>query len=170
MGTEHSLPDLVATAKADIKASDDRVSEVLKLVEDQKASKAELEDLRAATVALEAAAVDVFSLFESRMQHHFKRGPFSRKLTALLKDAGQLDLAHRVHNYYLAINVLKHGKGASYRELRDNPSPLFVVKTNDETSADEADAPSGLVDITVAGFFEGLTSTILEAYQFLENR
>lgn len=170
MGTEHSLPDLVATAKADIKASDDRVSEVLKLVEDQKASKAELEDLRAATVALEAAAVDVFSLFESRMQHHFKRGPFSRKLTALLKDAGQSDLAHRVHNYYLAINVLKHGKGASYRELRDNPSPLFAVKTNDETSADEADAPSGLVDITVAGFFEGLTSTILEAYQFLENR
>lgn len=170
MGTEHSLPDLVATAKADIKASDDRVSEVLKLVEDQKASKADLEDLRAATVALEAAAVDIFSLFESRMQHHFKRGPFSRKLTALLKDAGQSDLANRVHNYYLAINVLKHGKGASYRELRDNPSSLFAVKTNDETSADQADATSGLVDITVAGFFEGLTSTILEAYQFLENR
>lgn len=170
MGTEQTVPELVAAAKADLKASDDRVSEILKLVEDQKASQAELDDLRAATVALEAAAVDVFSLFEARMQHHFKRGPFSRKLTAVLLDDGQNDLAHRVHQYYLVINVLKHGKGASYRELRDTPSALFDVKTGDDVSADQTDAPSGLIDITVAGFFDGLTATILEAYQFLENR
>lgn len=170
MGTEQSVPELVAAAKADIKACDDRVSEVLKLVEDQKASQAELDDLRAATVALEAAAVDVFSLFEARMQHHFRRGPFSRKLTALLKDAGQRDLANRVHHYYLAINVLKHGKGASYRELRDNPTPLFGVSKSDAQSAEQTDGPSTLIDITVAGFFDGLTATILEAYDFLENR
>ncbi len=59
------------------------------------------------------------------MQHHFKRGPFSRKLKASLLVSGRDDLADRIHQYYLAINVLKHGTGASYRELLDAPSAFF---------------------------------------------
>lgn len=35
---------------------------------------------------------------------------------------------------------------------------------------DEGPAPSGLIDIGVPGFFDGLAATLLEAYQFLENR
>jgi hypothetical protein len=170
MAASQSLLELVAEAQTNAKPYQDRISEVLKLMDGQNGSDAQAEDLRAATVALELAAVDIFSVFEARMQHHFRRGPFSRKLKSLLLDAGQTDLADRVYQYYLAINVLKHGNGASYRELLKNPSTLFVVKPTQDIITDEAHPAAGLVDVSVPGFFEGLTTTILEAYQFLENR
>jgi len=170
MGALQSVPELVEAARANAKASEDRVSKVLKLLDGQSGSDAQVEELRAATVALELVTVDTFSLFEARMQHHFRRGPFSRKLKSLLLDSKQTDLAERFHQYYLAINVLKHGKGASYRELLDAPSSFLVVKPNEGTIADGAPAPAGLVDVNVPGFFDGLVTTILEAYHFLENR
>jgi len=168
MGASQSLLELVATAQASAKTTEDRISDVLKLMDGQNGSAAQVEDLRTATASLELAAVDIFSLFEARMQHHFRRGPFSRKLKALLVEAKQKALADRVHQYYLAINVLKHGKGASYRELLNTPGPLFVMRPAEDTGADGASL--GLVDVTVPGFFDGLTSTIIEAYHFLENR
>jgi len=168
MGASQSLLELVAVAQANAKTTEDRISDVLKLMDGQNGSAAQVEDLRTATASLELAAVDIFSLFEARMQHHFRRGPFSRKLKALLVEAKQKALADRVHQYYLAINVLKHGKGASYRELLNTPGPLFVMRPAEDTGAD--DASVGLVDVTVPGFFDGLTSTIIEAYHFLENR
>lgn len=170
MGASQSLLELVAAAQANAKIYEDRISEILKLMDGQNGSDAQVEELRAATVALELAAVDIFSLFEARMQHHFRRGPFSRKLKSLLLKAEQTDLADRVYQYYLAINVLKHGKGASYRELLNAQSTLFVVKSTEDIIADEVHAPAGLIDVSVPGFFDGLTTTILEAYHFLENR
>jgi len=170
MRASQSVPELVAAAQANAKTSEDRVSGILKLMDGQNGSDAQVEELRAATDALELASVDIFSLFEARMQHHFRRGPFSRKLKSLLLESEQTDLADRVHQYYLAINVLKHGKGASYRELLNTPSSLFVIKPTEDIIADDAHAPAGLVDVTVPGFFDGLTTTILEAYHFLENR
>ena len=170
MGASQSLLELIAAAQANAKTSEDRISENLKLMDGQNGSDAQVEELRAATVSLELAAVDIFSLFEARMQHHFRRGPFSRKLKSLLLEAGKTDLADRVHQYYLAINVLKHGKGASYRELLNAPSTLFILKPTEDIIADEAHAPAGLVDVSMPGFFNGLTTTILESYHFLENR
>lgn len=170
MEASQSLLELVAAAQANAKTSEDRISEIMKLMDGQNGSDAQVEELRAATVSLELAAVDTFSVFEARMQHHFRRGPFSRKLKSLLLESGQTDLANRVYQYYLAINVLKHGKGASYRELLNTPSTLFVVKPNADVIADEAHPPAGLVDVSVPGFFDGLSTTILEAYHFLENR
>jgi hypothetical protein len=122
-----------------------------------------LNELRAATSAIEFLAIDIFAVFEARMQHHFKRGPFSRKLKALLTSAGQPDLAYRIYQYYLAINVLKHGTGVSHRELLNTPNPLFVVRP-----ANVSDASCSLIDVTASGFFEGLSTAILEAYHFLE--
>jgi len=168
MSASQSILELVAAAQATAKTSEDRISEITKLMGGQAGSDAQVEELRAAAVALELAAIDIFSLFEARMQHHFRRGPFSRKLKSLLIESGQVALAGRVHQFYLAINVLKHGKGASYRELLNAPSSLLVVKPAEDNSTDGASP--GLVDVTVPGFFEGLTSTILEAYHFLEGR
>jgi len=170
MGASQSLLELVAAAQANAKTSEDRISEVLKLMEGQNGTDAQDEELRAATVALELTAVDIFSVFEARMQHHFRRGPFSRKLKSLLLESGQTNLADRLHQYYLAINVLKHGKGASYRELLNAPSSLVVVNPSDDIIADDVDPPIGLIDVSVPGFFDGLTTTILEATHFLENR
>ena len=169
MEASQNLLELIAAAQANAKTSEDRISEVLKLMDGQIGSDAQIEELRAATVSLELAAVDIYSLFEARMQHHFRRGPFSRKLKALLLEAGQTDLADRVHQYYLAINVLKHGTGASYRELLNAPSTLFGVKPKDAV-ADETHASTSLVDVSFPGFFKGLTTTIIEACRFLEDR
>lgn len=170
MEPSQSLLELVAAAQANAKTSEDLISEILTSLEGQTSDEAQAEELRAAIVALELASVDIFSVFEARMQHHFKRGPFSRKLKAVLLAAGETDLADRLHQYYLAINVLKHGKGASHRELLAKPSALFGVKPAAEVGADPAHPAVGLVDISGAGFFAGLTQTILEAYHFLENR
>jgi hypothetical protein len=170
MEATQSVPELVAAAQANAKMQEGRIAEAEVLMGGQNGSDAQVEDLSAATVALELAAVDIFSVFEARMQHHFKRGPFSRKLKAQLVKAGKTNLADRVHQHYLAINVLKHGKGASYRELLNAPSPLVAVKPAVEAVADEADAPASLIDVTLPGFFDGLTKTILEAHNFLEKR
>ncbi|TDE39574.1 hypothetical protein [Antarcticimicrobium sediminis] len=170
METSQSVPDLIVAAQVKAKVFEDRISLARAQLDGQSGSEAQAEDLRAATVALELAAVDIFTLFEARMQHHFKRGPFSKKLRTSLVNSGQADLADRVHKYYLAINVLKHGKGASYRELLDTPTELFHMKPAETLDPKEEDAPSSLIDVGVPGFFDGLATTLLEAHKFLETR
>lgn len=162
MTASQSVPELIAAAQAKAKRSEEIIL----------AGQAsfDAQDLRAAHVALELAAVDAFTLFEARMQHHFKRGPFSRKLTAALKEAGRGDLAERIHVYYLAINVLKHGKGASYRELLETPTALVHVKPAKGATTQDENAPSELIDIGVPGFFDGLAESLLAAHAFLANR
>lgn len=170
MEASHHVLELVKSAQVNAKISEARISDILKFMEGKNGSDAKVEELRAAIVLLELEAVDIFSLFEARMQHHFKRGPFSRKLKSLLLESQQTDLADKFYQYYLAINVLKHGKGASYRELLNVPNSLFVVKSNEDIIIDEEYPSTGLVDVSVPGFFDGLIKTILEAYHFLENR
>ncbi len=168
MTSSQTVPDLVIAAQANAKTIQDRISEILKDVGNQHASDAQ--DLRDATAALEVLAVDIFTVFEARMQHHFKRGPFSRKLIAQLLSADENDLAERIRQYYLAVNVLKHGKGASYRELLSGPATLFTVHQSEDASTDDAAGSNGLIDVTAPNFFDGLATTILEAYQFLESK
>lgn len=86
-----------------------------------------------------------------------------------MSKSGKADLAKWVYQYYLAISVLKHAKGASYRELLETPRCLFVVKRVDEIVGGAAVASVGLVDVTAPGFFDGLVETIVEAYHFLED-
>ena len=170
MATSQSLLEQIAAAQVTAKALEDRISEALKLMDGSLGTDAQVKELRRATKALELAAVDIFSIFEARMQHHFKRGPFSRKLASLLLEAGETDLADRVHQYYLMINVLKHGKGSSYRELLNAPSCLFEIKTPKGIISNEEYAPSKFIDVSTPGLFNGLASTIIDAYHFLESR
>ena len=170
MATSQSLLELIAAAQVTAKAFENRISEALKLMDSPIGADAQVKELRRATNALELAAVDIFSIFEARMQHHFKRGPFSRKLKALLLESKELDLAERLHKYYLAVNVLKHGKGASYRELLNSPTSLFDVKSPQTANSDETQPSVSLIDVTALGFFAGLTTTIADAYHFLEDK
>jgi hypothetical protein len=170
MATSQSLLELIAAAQVTAKAFENRISEALKLMDGSVGTDAQVKELRRATKALELAAVDIFSIFEARMQHHFKRGPFSRKLKALLLESKELDLAERLHKYYLAVNVLKHGKGASYRALLNSPTSLFDVKSPQTANSDETQPSVSLIDVTALGFFAGLTTTIADAYHFLEDK
>ena len=170
MEASPSLNDLLNATQESAKLARDRISEILSLHQEQGLSNAQAKQLTAQTTAIEAAAIDIFSVFEARMQHHFKRGPFSRKLKAALLAAGNPDLADRIHQHYLAINVLKHGTGASYRELLNNKSTLFNVKQVTADSNDDSDESAGLVDVTTDHFFDRLVETILEAVNFLEGK
>ena len=159
-----SVPALIATAQARATAIEDRITQIKSAISNGDTSGPQTDELHATIAELALVAVDTFSLFEARMQHHFRRGPFSRKLKALLLEAGQTDLAEKFHHYYLAINVLKHGKGASYRELLATPSAPIIVKTDNDKETES------LIDITVPEFFDDLAATILAAYHFLENK
>ncbi|PUB09589.1 hypothetical protein [Yoonia sediminilitoris] len=170
MTVSQTLPELVHAAQITAKSSQERISEILKLAEGQTLSTAQIEGMTSETRAIELAAVDIFAVFEARMQRHFKRGPLSRKAKEALLAAGNAHLADRLHQYYLAINVLKHGTGASYRELLNNKSTLIVVIRTADTADKSQDVPTTLVDVTAPHFFEGLSETILEASHFLENR
>jgi len=168
MTTAQNVVQLVNDARTNAKTLEDRVSLLRGQMAGQSGSESQSDELRVAISELELAAVDVFTLFESRMQSHFKRGPFSRKLKAALIASGQADLADRVHNFYLAINVLKHGKGASYRELLGSSNPLFRVNSAEDISSEDGWTPAELIEICIPDFFDGLTVTLLEAYAFLE--
>ncbi len=111
---------------------------------------------------IEAEVIDLMAVFEARMQHHFKRGPFYKKLRALLVEDGNPVLADSVHHYAQAINVLKHGTGASYRELKSAKSLPFTLKI-----------PAGnirLVDVTQDEFYFGVVDTLTQAYAVLNTR
>ena len=112
---------------------------------------------------IEAASVELAAAFEARMQHQFKRGPFYKKLHKLLMTSGNADLAKQVHHYSVAVSVIKHGPGASYRELKSIPDLPFTIRT-------PAAEPHTLVDVTTGGFFARLVETLEQAHQFLEAR
>ena len=166
MEATQSVIELVADAKAKAKASEQRVVEIETLIAEQGPSADAWEELSELLSGMEAAVVDIYSLFEARMQRNFKRGPFSRKLKALLMETKNPDLADRIHQYYLAVNVLKHGTGASYRELVASPSSRIVTKP----VGSDTEQSTSLIDVSGIGFFDGLAEAILDSCAFLEKR
>lgn len=126
------------------------------------AAKANATTLEKSVPDTEAEIFDLVSTFEARMQHHFKRGPFFKKLRALMIENDQADLAASVHHYALAVNVLKHGTGASYRDLKTAGPLPFTLHI-----------PAGnirLVDVKEGGFYAGLIDTLEQAHSFLAGR
>ena len=165
MDASQSLPELVAAAQSAARASQSRIAAARAQPDSETADA----DMTAAATEIGASAIDIYSVFEARMQRYFKRGPLSRKVKAALLDVGQADLADRLHQHYLMINVLKHGTGASHRELLGNKSTLVSAKPAEKD--DDAAAPHiDLIDVTQPGFFDTLAATILEAAAFLQNR
>ena len=107
---------------------------------------------------IEAAVIETVSAFEARLQHHFARGPFYVKLGHHLTEEGHTDLAESVHNYYLATNVLKHGGGKSLQKLEKLPNQPFTLQNVNGKA---------LIDVTTAGFLDGLVKTLTQAHQIL---
>ena len=113
--------------------------------------------------AIEAASVELAAAFEARMQHHFKRGPFYKKLHKLLIEKEKTELGTKVHQYATAVSVIKHGPGASYRELKTLSDLPFKIRV-------PAAEPHTLVDVSKGNFFASLVETLEQAHQFLETR
>jgi hypothetical protein len=61
---------------------------------------------------------------------------------------------------------LKHGTGASYRELAASTNSSIILKS----VGNDTKVSASLVDVSGIGFFDGLAKAILDAYAFLEKR
>ena len=116
-------------------------------------------------MTVEAATLEILSLFTARMQHHFARGPFSKELRKRLIAAEQTDLADTAYHYFLAANVLKHGSGSSYHALRKIKGLPFAVKQPDGSGQVQAD---GLIDVHADGFLDELVATLAQTKQVLD--
>lgn len=169
MAAIDGVPLLLTAAEALARLVDQQNVEIIESMSKQGGRTVFVNGLRVGTVEIEIAAVGVFSLFEARLQHHFPPGSFFRQLREHLIEANQIDLANRVHCYYLAINALKHGHGASYKELRTLSDLPFAIKQPGDLSFDEGDVtePEGLVDIRSGNFFPGLVDTLRSVSEFL---
>jgi hypothetical protein len=92
----------------------------------------------------------MFSLFESLLQSEMGWiEPFDW-LKECLQRAGKLEFAETFNDYQLAVNVLKHGKGRSYRQLlAKSPNLEFKVKPEGEHFFFEGDVSevSVLIDV-----------------------
>lgn len=148
MTSTESIPELLSAAKANAQTS----------------------EAASDTAELKAIAIDALTVFEARMQKHFRRGPFFRKLKTLLNDSDENDLARSIHQYYMAVNTLKHGNGNSYRELQTLRNLPFVVIDRDKGPTNETAETEVLIDLTIPGFVDGLTDTLLKAHDFLEKK
>ena len=166
MGAIDGVRLLLSAADVSAGKFDEHVSELHKLFQEQGGQTAFVNGLRMATVQMEIAVVGIFSLFEARMQHNVPKGPVFKQLRAQLNELGQAELATGLWHYYLAVNVLKHGQGPSYKELCEIPDLPFSVKRPGEVLFDEGDVaePEGLINVTASGFFEGFVNTLDQVY------
>lgn len=118
---------------------------------------------------LAASAIGIFSLYEARLQAEFGWDkPFSMLRTELC-NCGRPDIAERIENYCLAINVLKHGEGASHNALLSRRSSLpFRVRATSEDFYDEGDVTPlpDLVEVTPQ-FLEECCSAIEDSWSRL---
>lgn len=92
-------------------------------------------------------AVGLFSVFEAHLQQSLNCKNGFKEAESILDQAGQQALKDEFHNFYLAINALKHGDGASYNKLVANISSLnFVVDTPTTPTYEEGDV-TGVVGL-----------------------
>ncbi|EJP4949750.1 hypothetical protein NT991_003408 [Escherichia coli] len=85
-------------------------------------------------------AVGMFSIFEAHLQNGLSCQNGFKEVRTILDAAGKHELKEKFDNYYLAINALKHGDGASYRQLVTKINVLeFDVETPHTPVYEEGD-------------------------------
>lgn len=77
-------------------------------------------------------AIGMFSLFESILQQRLSCRNGFDKVKELLETGKKYQLLDHFKTFYLAVNVLKHGKGQSYNELlkQADSLPFRIKKEN----------------------------------------
>ncbi len=84
--------------------------------------------------------VGMFSVFEAILQDRLSCRNGFREVTDILDCEGEVVLKKRFNDLYLAVNVLKHGRGSSYNSLVAKTETLnFRVKLPGEAFFCEGD-------------------------------
>lgn len=131
-----------------------------------------VESLRMLRLQRAVLAIGMFSLFESLLQDSMSWNKPFDDLQAFLKKQQEDALARNIENYFLAINVLKHGEGRSYDTLLQRIDELdFTVKAKEQPFFDEGDVSevSVLVDANDV-FVKRCAELIQEAARILREK
>jgi hypothetical protein len=85
-------------------------------------------------------AVGMFSMFEANLQDSLGCSNGFGKAKKILDNKGEISTKERFEDLYLAINVLKHGRGTSYNTLVKKAKVLpFRIKLPNESFFFEGD-------------------------------
>ncbi|MCW3477952.1 hypothetical protein OL229_00055 [Neisseriaceae bacterium JH1-16] len=85
-------------------------------------------------------AVGMFSIFEASLQEGLSCSDGFREAKKILDGEGELDMKERFEDIFLAVNVLKHGRGRSYDALVAKADALpFIIKLPGESFFFEGD-------------------------------
>ena len=84
-------------------------------------------------------AVGMFSIFDALLQDRLGCADGFKEAAAILNSLGATELEKRFDNLKLAVNVLKHGEGRSYKELLKKRTLPFRIKQPDEGFFNEGD-------------------------------
>lgn len=125
--------------------------------------------LRTCSMVMTITAVGLMGTFEAMLQQRTGWTDTYGELNKALRGGGRADLADRMNDVRLAINVLKHGEGSSYEKLLFRRGLLpFPIKGRGEAFFNEGDVSEvgGLVD-TRGGFLDGCTELLNEINAFL---
>jgi hypothetical protein len=108
-------------------------------------------------------ATGMFSLFESMLQDEMGWDQPFERLKECLRQSGNIELVETFNDYQLAINVLKHGNGRSYRQILAKSSKLeFTVKPKGEPFFFEGDVSEISVFIDVDEKFVRRCATLIQ--------
>ncbi len=86
------------------------------------------------------SAVGMFAIFDAHLQCELRSEDGFKAAKAILQKQGAEELREQFSNLILAINVLKHGYGPSYKKLLEKTTILpFRIKKSDESFFNEGD-------------------------------
>jgi hypothetical protein len=107
-------------------------------------------------------AVGMFSIFEASLQEGLSCSNGFGEAKKILDNEGELDMKERFDDLFLAVNVLKHGRGYSYDALVAKADVLpFRIKLPDESFFSEGDVSEVSTLIEVDDAFVQLCGNVI---------
>jgi len=101
-----------------------------------------------------AFSVGIFSMLEAYLQDSVSKKHVFESVRNILIKNGKVELATKLNQFILAINVLKHGRGRSYNQLLTMTDTLpFVIKKPDQNFFNEGDVSEIMTLIQVDNLF-----------------
>jgi len=136
----HSFDSLINLGTSfTLKALDELHAESIETLQTS-ARTSEVKKLQMIKLQKVVMAIGMFSLFESILQQRLSCENGFVKAKEILISAKKFELLELFNKFYLAVNVLKHGKGKSYNELISEADTLpFQLKLENQCSFNDGD-------------------------------
>jgi hypothetical protein len=166
----HSFPDLIdISANFTLAAFNDAQNKITEHLHNH-ADTSSIKALQMITLSKSIMAVGIYSLFESILQGRIGVSNGFHETISILDEQSEHALKDRFEIYYLAVNVLKHGRGRSYEALISRHGTLpFRLKLPNESFFFEGDVSevSTLVQVNDA-FVVGCAEVIRDVSHVIE--